>query len=123
MKNGGFMKQMKLLLLTCLIGLSTQTWAARQQTVESVTPWSVLYTVGYVDSFQTPTPYYSQGGLYVAGTAAAGCSTLYFGLNASVDDMRMFMNIYLLAKATGMQMKIYYDSTNCQFIQFGINPN
>jgi hypothetical protein len=116
------MSKTKSLLFTCLLGLASQTWASTLNTTESVNTWSVLYSMGSVDSFASP-PFFNSSALYVGNTIASGCSALVSDSMSSVDDVKMFMNMYMLAKTSGMQMKVYYDSATCAIRKFGLAPN
>jgi shikimate kinase len=40
----------------------------------------------------------------------------------TVDDMQMFMKMYMLAKVSGLKMTIAYDDTTCILKRFGLKP-
>ena len=101
--------------------------ATRISFTEAVNAWNLAYyPSGQVDSTTNTigTPVNISG---VAGLVGSACSVMSVSSTgaqpANADDFKLFMNFYLLAKATGLQMTIMVDTASCTIIKFMLAAN
>src|SRR3978361_371963 len=103
------MKKFSTLIAGLVLATSAWSTGAGGTLVDYVNVWNVAWSTASID----PTsPDYIYNVITVSSVAnAPGGTTMKVAAGSSVDDLKMFMNEYLLAKAASLQMKIVYSGS------------
>lgn len=111
----------KMLLWLGLLATLTSTHAATKSIEEPVAGWVFSHSVGSIDSFSSP-PTFNAAGSGFIGATGSSCGSLTFDIRSTVDDLKIFRAYYLVAKATGVKMKVFYDDqASCAVVKFSLS--
>lgn len=112
----------KILSAAAVIAAVAAPVAANAGTFQGpVNALTMMYKAGLNESSTPDTV--NQFSLSVQGVTGGACTTVFAPDTASLDDLKLFIQVFSAAKTSGKSMKFTYSDTTCSFSFFGFAPN
>ncbi len=116
------MKNLKYILLGIFFTvLCFPAHSARKVFEGTVNGWLFNYGVGAINTIVEPKEF-SASSFSVGAVDTPTCARFYLN-NLTLDDFQTFQKFYLVAKATGISMRVNYDDVSCELMQFALSAN
>ena len=111
----------KILTAAAVVAAVAAPFTAQAGTFQGpVNGLTMMYKAGLNESTNPDT--INQFSLSVQGVTGGACSTVFAPDTASLDDVKLFIEVFAAAKSSGKSMHFTYD-TSCSFSFFGFAPN
>jgi hypothetical protein len=111
----------KILTAAAVVAAVASPFAANAGTFKGpVNALTLNYKAGLNESSNPDTV--NQFSLSVQGVTGGTCTTVFAPATASLDDIKLFIEVFAAAKSSGKSMHFTYD-TSCSFSFFGFAPN
>ena len=112
----------KILTAAAVVAAVASPFAANAGTFKGpVNALTLNYKAGLNESSNPDTV--NQFSLSVQGVTGGACTTVFAPDTASLDDVKLFIQVFAAAKSSGKSMRFSYSDTTCSFSFFGFAPN